>query len=117
MRRVVTLAALAGCLTLPANAASFDCAAAKAPDEIAVCGNARLSELDSEMGALWFAYRAIPMMMGANGARQDEARAFLQDRATCGGNGACLTKLYAARIAALKSGITAAVATCGPATP
>lgn len=109
MRRLVTISALllAGALlcAAPSQAASFDCAKASAPDERAVCATPALSALDSEMGGLWFAYSRFPMLMGGNGDRHDEARAFLAARAKCGADTACLTALYTARITALKSQI------------
>ncbi len=43
-----------------AQAASFDCAKAEAADEIAICKNPELSELDTEMGALWFTFDKLP---------------------------------------------------------
>jgi len=114
MRRMP--AVLAACfvsvaLALPARAASFDCNKAKAPDEIAICTNPMLSALDSEMGGLWYAYSQVPFLMGMNAARQDEARAFLQNRALCGANVVCLTQAYHARIQVLKNNIKAAMQT------
>jgi uncharacterized protein len=100
-------AALAGIgLATPAHAASFDCAKAQAPDERAVCADPALSALDSEMGGLWFAYSRLPMLMGGNGNRHDEARAFLTSRAACGADAPCLTALYQSRISTLKQQIT-----------
>lgn len=93
----------------PVRAASFDCAKASKPDERAICGTPDLSALDSEMGGLWFAFSKVPMLMGSNGARMDDAQAFLQQRGQCGNNLACLRPLYHARIAALKSGISQAM--------
>lgn len=100
--------ALAGALlgTAPSRAASFDCAKAGTPNERAVCANPALSALDSEMGGLWFAYSRFPMLMGGNGDRQDEARAFLAARGKCGADIRCLTAAYTARIATLKSQIS-----------
>jgi uncharacterized protein len=105
---VVLIAAFiaASALASPAGAASFDCSKAKAPDEIAVCANPALSALDSEMGGLWFAYSQIPFLMGMSGNRQDEARAFLETRAACGANVACLYGAYTQRIATLKEELT-----------
>ena len=85
-------------LPAPAHAASFDCARATKADEIAVCRNPQLSMLDSEMGGLWYAWSRVPMLMGGNGARMDEAQAFLARRAGCGRNIACLTAAYRTRI-------------------
>lgn len=92
-----------------AGAASFDCSAASAADEKAVCADPDLSSLDSEMAGLWFGYKAMPLLMGANGDRQDQAQAFLKSRGACGSNTACLSKLYNARITTLKSNINWAV--------
>jgi uncharacterized protein len=89
----------------PATAASFDCAKAKQADEIAICGTPELSERDTEMGALWFAWRNVPMLMGSNGVRHDVAAEFLQRRAACGGDVDCLRRVYRERIAALKDDI------------
>ena len=93
----------------PAHAASFDCARATKADEIVVCRNPRLSELDSEMGGLWFAYSRVPMLMGGNGARMDAAQAFLARRAACGRDVACLSATYRARIEALRRDIANAM--------
>ena len=109
MRRtfLLTPAALLGAafLATPAQAASFDCARARAADEVAVCRTPSLSNLDSEMGGLWYAYSRVPMYMGARGARMDEAQAFLTRRRACGRNTTCLAGAYRARIAELHRGI------------
>ena len=103
---LIVAATACAALTSPAGAASFDCNKAAAPDEIAICANPDLSALNSEMGGLWFAYSQIPFLMGMSGARQDEARAFLQGRAACGANVACLRTAYHQRNATLKQQIT-----------
>ncbi|WP_210255195.1 lysozyme inhibitor LprI family protein [Ancylobacter pratisalsi] len=92
-------------------AASFDCGKARTPDERAVCADPALSALDSEMGALWFAYSRMPLLMGASGARRDDARAFLDARAKCGRDAACLSALYIARNATLKRLLGGAIQT------
>ncbi|MCX5570841.1 lysozyme inhibitor LprI family protein [Kaistia nematophila] len=94
---------------IPAHAASFNCAKATAPDEIAICQDPTLSERDTEMAALWFAYNKVPMLMGANAARRDAAADFLKLRAACGGDTACLGRVYDARIAALRAEISLAM--------
>lgn len=94
---------------LPAQAASFDCAKASQPDEVAICKNPDLSELDTRMGALWFAYSKVPFLMGANGARHDAALAFLEKRKACGSDAACLRAAYTQRIAELKTDIERAM--------
>jgi uncharacterized protein len=94
-----------GFVAAPASAASFDCAKARLPEEIAVCRNPALSELDTEMGALWFSYSRVPMAMGSNGARRDEAQQFLRDRASCNASASCLVFVYRRRNAALRQAI------------
>jgi len=106
--------ALAIAAATPGLAASFDCGAARTPDEVAICRTPVLSLLDTEMGALWFSYSRIPMLMGASGARSDDARAFLASRARCGADTGCIAALYTARNATLRSGITAALANVTP---
>lgn len=108
------IAALALAAATPVLAASFDCGAARTPDEVAVCRTPALSLLDTEMGALWFSYSRIPMLMGASGVRGDDARAFLAARAHCGAETGCIAALYTARNTALRSGITAALANVTP---
>ncbi len=112
-RNAVLLAAAlpaAFLLATPASAASFDCSRARAADEVTVCRTPSLSSLDSEMGGLWYAYSRVPMLMGSNGNRGDEARAFLDRRRACGRNTACLTAAYRARITELHQGIDGAMA-------
>ena len=105
----VALVALAAGAAFPAAAASFDCARARAPDEIAICRDPGLSALDSQLGGLWYGYNKVPMLMGSNGARHDDAVQFLRTRAACGAHAQCLGQAYRARIAVLKSSIDEAM--------
>ncbi|MEP3277641.1 MAG: hypothetical protein ABJN26_28960 [Stappiaceae bacterium] len=102
---------IVGFFALPgtSEAASFDCSKASAPDEIAICDNPDISAMDSEMAGLWYGYKALPLLMGASGNRQDEATAFLKTRSACGANVSCLRSAYTQRIAKLKSDITSGV--------
>ena len=109
LRAMLLALALAAALAAPARAASFDCSKARAPDEIAICRTPALSLQDTEMAALFFAYGKVPMMMGSNGARHDDAVQFLARRSACGAGIACLRQAYAARIGVLKAGITEAM--------
>jgi uncharacterized protein len=93
-----------------AEAASFNCARARAADEVAVCHNATLSSLDSEMGGLWYAFSRVPMLMGENGNRRGDEQAFLDRRRRCRSNITCLTATYRARIGQLHTGIDGAMA-------
>ncbi|TCT08036.1 lysozyme inhibitor LprI family protein [Aquabacter spiritensis] len=86
----------------PVRAASFDCAAAHAPDEAAVCGDRTLDDLDVEMATLYGVVTRL-VGMGRRGDLQDEQRAFLRARAACGAAAPCLTAAYRARIAALRA--------------
>ncbi|MGX1196718.1 lysozyme inhibitor LprI family protein [Parvibaculum sp. MBR-TMA-1.3b-4.2] len=100
------LTCVMGAMPSTASAASFDCARAAAPDETTVCRTPDLSALDSEMGALWFAYKQMPLgTMGVLNARREDAQAFLQTRKICGSNVDCLRSAYRARIAVLKDNI------------
>jgi uncharacterized protein len=106
------LAFLAGALAVAvpsAHAASFDCTKAAAPDEIAVCGNPELSNLDTQMATLYSVRMEIPMLMGAKGAAQDEQVDFLKTRGQCGSDVACLTSAYQARIGVLNQTISTAM--------
>ncbi|MGE0239295.1 MAG: lysozyme inhibitor LprI family protein [Parvibaculaceae bacterium] len=109
IRYPILLLALLVFAASPAQAASFDCAKAAKPDERAICATPDLSALDSEMGGLWFAFSKVPMLMGSNGARMDDAQAFLAQRAQCGEDAACMRPLYRARIETLKQGIVRAM--------
>ena len=112
LRPMLSLAAFAVTLFLaaPAQAASFDCGRARGADEVTICRTPSLSALDSEMGGLWYAYSRVPMAMGGNGNRGDEARDFLARRRACAGNVGCLTALYRRRNADLRGGIDGAMA-------
>lgn len=92
-----------------AEAASYDCAKAKTPDEIAICVNPALSDLDTQMATLYGVRMQIPMLMGARGAAQDEQRTFLAVRSSCGASVACIKTVYQQRIAILNQIIAAAM--------
>jgi hypothetical protein len=114
MIRLATITALVAVFTsssllTPAHAASFDCGKATTQVEVTICQNPQLSEQDTEMAALWFAFNKVPMLMGANAARRDAAADFLRLRDDCGSDAACLGRVYDARIAALRAEITAAM--------
>ena len=109
MRQTFALAAVALLASGAAHAASFNCAKAAKPVELAICANPGLSDLDVEMATLYRVRMEIPMMMGAKGAAQDEEVAFLGRRATCGKNVACIAEAYRERIGTLKQTISAAM--------
>jgi uncharacterized protein len=92
-----------------AEAASFNCAKASAPDEYAICANPSLSNMDVEMATLYRVRMQVPMLMGAKGAAQDEQRAWLARRTACGSSVACLGAAYQTRINQLNGDISAAM--------
>ena len=98
--RMTIFATLAALVNTAASAGgpSFSCARASAADERAICNSPSLSAADARMTALYHDIQGCTMM-GARGNNIDDQRAWLARRASCGGNTACLTRLYRARIA------------------
>ena len=95
---VLAVAALVGA----ANAASFDCRKARTPDEVAVCADPLLSELDEIMADFYRRFRHytenFDNAMGLQAQLVDEARDFLRRRAACGSDVRCLEEVYRQRI-------------------
>ncbi len=87
----------------PATAASFDCSKAEAADERAVCADRQLNDEDVEMAVLYTQLKPL-LGMGARGDMEDEQAAWLEQRAACGADRACLGKAYQERIQQLKGG-------------
>lgn len=104
---LVVLASVGG-----AQAASFECKAASAPDEKAVCGSMALSDLDVRMATLYEVAGHL-VAMGQRGMLQDEQRDFLKTRAACGANAACISAAYEARIKAI-TGVLQSIYARGP---
>ena len=92
-----------------AHAASFNCAKATTPDEIAICDSRALSEADVKMATLYGVRMGLPMLMGNRGAAQDEQRAFLETRGACGNEIVCLNAAYDQRIGELQQAIETAL--------
>lgn len=90
----------------PAGAASFDCAAARAADETAICGNCELAQLDVKMATLYDVLTRL-VGMGARGDIRDAQAAWLRQRAACGAETACLVQAYRTRIGLLEKGLEA----------
>src|SRR6187401_325360 len=86
-----------------AQAASFDCAKASTFVEKAICSDQELSGMDDQLARLYKAARAAATNASTLEAEQ---KSWLSSRDRCT-DGACLTKAYADRIAAL-SGPSAA---------
>jgi len=98
--RQSTLAALTVVALLCGDigAASFDCARATTPTERAICGDAKLSELDEYMGR-YFAAARDAVKEGAS-CLQSGQREWLQRRDRCADN-ACRREAYLDRLAEL----------------
>ncbi len=85
-----------------AQAASFDCRKARTADEVAVCSDPLLSELDDIMADFYRRLRHYTQnfdnAMGLQAQLVDEARDFLRRRADCGDDRTCLEQTYRTRI-------------------
>ena len=91
----------------PAGAASFDCARAKAPDEIAICANPDMSALDFGDGRAVVRLQPGPVPDGHERQPSGRGAGFPATRARpAAPMSACLKGAYAARIATLKQQIT-----------
>ncbi len=105
-------AAVFGALASGAEAASFDCARARAPDERAICADRALNDLDVTMSAMLKIAGGF-VAMGQRGAMQDDQIVWLKARHSCRSDRACLKRSYDDRIATLQTVIDA-VASHGP---
>jgi uncharacterized protein len=81
---------------------SFDCATNRAPDEITICGNSHLAQLDRQLGDLYVALRA-GLDPDKQLALRDVQRSWLRQRATCGRDASCIAHLYQLRISQLSA--------------
>ncbi|MGB3125365.1 MAG: hypothetical protein WBB95_16240 [Pseudomonas sp.] len=95
------------------SAASFDCAKAKAPDEIAICKHVSLNDQDVTMALLYDLNKHF-MAMGGRGSLMDGQAEWLKQRRTCGSQVSCLSNAYTQRIGMLRSFIDERVMTKGP---
>jgi uncharacterized protein len=97
MRLFLTALALTLAVPVVANAASFDCARARTPDEKAICANVALNDKDVRMSVLYDINKRT-LAMGGRGALQDSQQEWLRDRRKCGANRACLNRAYDKRL-------------------
>ena len=91
------LAGLALLCSLPASAASFDCAAARSQVERLVCATPELSAMDEDLGYL---YRHLAVSAGAAQERMTQ-RLWVKQRDACAADVACVRSAYVHRISAL----------------
>ena len=104
---------VAGAITAsPARAASFPCDRAEAPDEKAICAHLPLNDRDVEMATRFEILKSV-LPMGGQAKLRDDQEAWLQERRGCGGDIACLTAVYDARLKVLR-GVLAEFAKQGP---
>ena len=80
-----------------AEAASFDCAKASAPTDVAICSNPTLSALDSQLGAAY----AVRLVRDPS-ARQIERGWLVARNDGCGHDVGCLTMFTRAQLAWLQ---------------
>ncbi len=100
--RTLTLctALLLGAIASPGQGASFDCAKAATRVEQFLCGSPALGKLDERMAAAYGAARAAQKDQAARERLLADQKAWLRERDTCE-TAACLTRVYATRIAVL----------------
>lgn len=104
MRLFPTALLLALALPVAAQAASFDCGRARAPDEKAVCADRPLNDKDVRMSVLYEVNKRT-LAMGGRGALMDAQQRWLRDRRSCAANRACLTRAYDRRLGELERGL------------
>jgi uncharacterized protein len=85
-----------------ARAASFNCNTAERPDEVLICQNPQLSDLDERMSRLYFTLRN---QLSGSERRLLEAsqRRWLESRIHCGRDFECIEALYVRRIRLLRN--------------
>lgn len=77
------------------NAASFDCSKAGTSNEIAICSDSELSEMDELLADI---YKKARNSTSNKDKLKKEQISWIKSIATCDGNVDCLTEAYAARI-------------------
>ena len=98
MTRPALLLGLCGLLSAGgAQAASFSCVRAEAPDERAICADPGLSNLDSRLVGLLDLDEGT-VAMGQRGDMQDAQGAWVKTRAACGSDRTCLRARYEGRL-------------------
>jgi uncharacterized protein len=81
----------------PATGPSFNCRAASAPAEIAICGDGQLAALDNQL-AQQFSLRAMALPASATASFKAAQARWLQARNACGADKACLANSYRLRM-------------------
>lgn len=76
---------------------SFNCRYAKTPDEVVICQNPTLSEMDVKLAKLYFGYRNLISGLARHRLELDQAT-WLQSRMSCGRDVRCVAKAYKERV-------------------
>jgi uncharacterized protein len=92
----------AALLTKNGEAASFDCQAAATPTEKAICANSRLSSLDDQTSAMYYAIVGESPAAATLSAVKSAQVKFLQERDGCGADVDCLVDAYTKQITYLE---------------
>lgn len=100
MRRISLIAFAAIALSLPARAQSFDCASHHKPDEVAICNDSTLSNLDSKMANLYYTAKHRAGASGEAALRLQQLE-FLKKRRACKSSASCLREVLTARVGEL----------------
>lgn len=102
----VTIALLglawAGLFANNGEAASFDCQAAATPTEKVICADSRLSSLDDQTSAMYYAIVGASLPALTLSAVKAAQVKFLQQRDSCGADVNCLVDVYTSQITYLE---------------
>jgi uncharacterized protein len=106
LRRIWAPLALLAFFLVPAAAKSQPawCASPKTPDEITICANPHLAQLDQLLGGLYVAVRAL-LSPSEQLSLRDSQRAWLAQRAACGYSSDCISRLYQTRVPQLRAAL------------
>ncbi|HEY2533624.1 MAG TPA: retroviral-like aspartic protease family protein [Xanthobacteraceae bacterium] len=113
MLRTLTALALAAAISAPAQAQTLWCHAAKTPDEVTICNNPALVDMDLKLNNLYSGYLAIASDAHRSQMIADEA-AWARGRGACGSDVGCIAHAYLARFTYLRQHI---VEECSPSRP
>jgi uncharacterized protein len=95
MRTVALI--LFGLLPATAEGQSFNCRYARQPDEVTICGDRRLSQLDERLSARF--YRLRNRLGGRELDRLERTQAiWLSRRSGCGSDADCIEEAYVSRL-------------------
>jgi uncharacterized protein len=106
MNRSIPVAALAAAglgllLAAPAEAASFNCARASLPAEMAICNSPGLGEMDQEMAALYFNLVNYGPAWAVRQIKGEQSN-WIARRNGCGYDRRCVGAAYDRRIGRLR---------------